>query len=52
MENMSLTESLSVIKKSVDKLEKSQKHIEEIIKHRCAIIIENNCGFKVIEIEL
>ncbi|KAF0754913.1 DUF659 domain-containing protein, partial [Aphis craccivora] len=48
--NMSLIESISIVEKSADKLEKAQGHMGEIVKNKFANIIERNSGFQIIKI--
>ena len=47
---MSLVESISIVEKSADKLEKSQGHVGEIVKNKFANIIKRNSGFQTIKI--
>ncbi|KAL4136113.1 hypothetical protein QTP88_007679 [Uroleucon formosanum] len=50
IKNMSLIESISIVEKSADKLEKSQGNMGEIVKNKFANIIKKNSGFQTIKI--
>jgi hypothetical protein len=47
--NMSFIESISIVEKSTDKLEKSQGHIGEIVKNKFANIIKKVLDFKLLK---
>jgi len=48
--NLSLIESISIVEKFADKLEKTQGHMGEIVKNKFTNIIEKNSGFQTIKI--
>jgi len=47
---MSLIESISIVKKAADKLEKTRRHMGKIVKKIFANIIEKNSEFQTIKI--